>query len=96
MTGLSVAFGCVGPQAFPPPPAPECALVGLWGGHFVLARENAAVVHYTRPEFACSGRGNDLGNVKHLFPVGELLVEVATDGQVRWSRARSVCALPPA
>lgn len=68
----------------------------IWDGHFVLARENAGVVHYTRPEFACSGRGNDLGNVKHLFPVGELLVEVATDGQVRWSRARSVCALPPA
>lgn len=65
----------------------------IFDGHFVLSREESAVVHYQRLESGCTGRGNDLGEVTHIFPMGELLVEVGFSGQVRWSRARSVCNL---
>ena len=65
----------------------------IFDGHFVLSREEAPVVHYQRLELGCTGRGNDLGEVLHIFPMGDLLVEVGFLGQVRWSRARSVCNL---
>lgn len=65
----------------------------VFDGHFVLVADQTAVVHYTDPFKGCAGRGNVFGDTHDVIPVGEVLVEIGARGQVRWSRARSICKL---